>query len=362
MIEVLFEIPTAIQSGLANGTLERIGGVIRDTNNKQIVAWLREGGKISSNPNISQGLMGTLLQYGGKSSTAILGSTASVLNVAMAGYYSYKIIEQLLSLHQELEKIHERIAQEFSRDRLVQLETALEMARDAMEADNETYADNAISHLLEARNHLLYDFKAHRTNANTADQLRQAQYDLIQAMLVDTMRIRCYLMTDERFALTRLKECIDDFALLVKDFIPQWLGDHPALYFHQDVTDADLRRFIDIEARLRGQDDVLMELIQAYRQDFWKPEVIRPLQDPLFLGVINVSFVGRNEPESVPDHLVALDQVEILIENYDRLEGFRLELASKRLTFHDWEAQVDMSDWDDYALLVDNDVMERLSL
>jgi hypothetical protein len=38
-----FVIPDWIGSGLASGTYERVGGVIRQVGNKQVVAWLREG-------------------------------------------------------------------------------------------------------------------------------------------------------------------------------------------------------------------------------------------------------------------------------------------------------------------------------
>ncbi|MBB6462271.1 hypothetical protein [Flammeovirga kamogawensis] len=39
---IFFEIPSNIMEGLANGTLERLGGVIRDSNNKTVRAWLKE--------------------------------------------------------------------------------------------------------------------------------------------------------------------------------------------------------------------------------------------------------------------------------------------------------------------------------
>jgi hypothetical protein len=50
-IRVEFEVPDDIKAGLGNGTFERVGGVIRFTESKQVVAWLREGGSRSHSPS-----------------------------------------------------------------------------------------------------------------------------------------------------------------------------------------------------------------------------------------------------------------------------------------------------------------------
>ena len=47
-IEVMLELPVKIAQGLASGQLKRVGGVIVDAASKQVVAWLREGGRIAS--------------------------------------------------------------------------------------------------------------------------------------------------------------------------------------------------------------------------------------------------------------------------------------------------------------------------
>jgi hypothetical protein len=43
-INVLFDVPALVAQGLRNGALERVGGVVRDSNSKQVVMWLQEGG------------------------------------------------------------------------------------------------------------------------------------------------------------------------------------------------------------------------------------------------------------------------------------------------------------------------------
>lgn len=42
-LQVIFQVPEAVAEGLRNGTLERVGGVIRKIGDKQIVMWLQEG-------------------------------------------------------------------------------------------------------------------------------------------------------------------------------------------------------------------------------------------------------------------------------------------------------------------------------
>lgn len=46
LIDVPFIIPEVISKGLATGVYERVGGVIRQTRDKKIVFWLKEGGSV----------------------------------------------------------------------------------------------------------------------------------------------------------------------------------------------------------------------------------------------------------------------------------------------------------------------------
>lgn len=54
---VEFDVPQHIEQGLVNGQLERVGGVIRDTESKQIIAWLREAQSLTeNNPDFAERL------------------------------------------------------------------------------------------------------------------------------------------------------------------------------------------------------------------------------------------------------------------------------------------------------------------
>ena len=49
-VRVEFEVPDEIAQGLANRTLERVGGIIRFADSKQIVDWLRDGATFRAIP------------------------------------------------------------------------------------------------------------------------------------------------------------------------------------------------------------------------------------------------------------------------------------------------------------------------
>ena len=373
-IEVLLEVPPAIVQGLANGTLERVGGVIREVGNKQVVAWLREGGKIASNPNI---LTGLVQATGGVGSVAtgilntvvsahshdlikkeiarqgIMLGTMGILNIAISGCTLYILNRRINHLGEQIEKI----AAEFDRDRWIKLSAALESMRDVAEAEGDSYKHDVLrlnQELNEGRKHILDKVEDRLTDSIGSEQGQIAQDYLLLAMQVDTMRIRCYLETDEhKMARDRLKERLEDYRERTGVFVHKLLGVHHARYFHELVDIEDLARYIRIEGWLRGKDDVLMDVIKDYRGDFWNQDAIQDI-------IPGRSLPGRPSEEST-QHLTALAQAELLIENFQRLEGFEGELdAIERLGLKEWEdlasaADFNIDEHNDYVLLVDKD-------
>lgn len=366
-IEVLFEIPVAIVNGLATGSLERVGGVIRESGSKEVVMWLREGGQISQNPGMVQGLMASILGSSGMSSATmgvVLTGTMSTLNVALSGYTLYLMIARVHALEAQIEHIHDRVAEEFARDRQVNFETALANARDVVDAENDMYkqqaASRAIDQLFNTRQHFLRDFDAVLGDKMTQGQCQQAQLYLLQAMHVDTLRIRCYLETDQlALAKSRLSASVEEYQNRTQALIQKWLGDYPAIYFHETIPDEDFQRYINIERWLRDKDDVLMDIVKTHRHDFWNGDAIKPLRRSM-LSTINVPFMKRDTMEKIPPYLLALTQSEILIENYQRLLGFELELASMRLEFSEWDRLADNTEHDDFVILIDSDWLQKL--
>lgn len=125
-IEVLLEVPPVIAKGLADGTLERVGGVIREVGSKQIVVWLREGGNL----DVVRGL-GTATGGLGSVATGILNTAVSadshhlimqalaqqgimlgtmgMLNIAISGCTLYILNRRINRLGEQIEKLHHRV-------------------------------------------------------------------------------------------------------------------------------------------------------------------------------------------------------------------------------------------------------------
>ncbi|MGJ3239827.1 MAG: hypothetical protein ACFE0Q_14040 [Anaerolineae bacterium] len=370
-IQVLFQVPPIIEAGLQSGLYERMGGVVRDTQSKQVVMWLQEGGQAASNPNVANGLMGTLLQQTGMSSVtvgAVVGGTLPMINLAVSGYTMYLMIERVHTLEQQIEEMYERISKEFARDRRVEFEAALHNARDIVDSDDLNYkhkaASNAIDQLFKAQQHRLEDFDELLPTTESEQELQQAQMYLLQAMMATTLRTRCYLETDQvSLARRRLSEMFNSYHDRTRQLIRKWLGEHPVMYLHGDISDENLERYLQIEAWYHDIHDIdylLAQLVREHRHDLWNRDVIKPL---------NNAFDWWKKRETATKeipYLSALTQIEALIENYNRLIGFELELATMRLTFSEWDQQVaDLYERDDYVVLVDQDILEasdRLSM
>ena len=370
-IEVLLEVPPKIEEGLADGTLERVGGVIRNSRNGQIVAHLREGGQISSNSQLTQGLMGGLLGHTGMSSATIrhIIFRTTVLKTTIVGFTLLMLRRYFEKRIKDLEKqIKEGISAEFTRDRQVKLDSALRTVSHLGKEEGDLYKRDVprlTQELNEASQHILHDVDAvlHEDSLDP-EQGQTAQDDLLGAMHVDTRRIRCYLEIDEhKLARDQLKDVLEEYKKRTQTFVLKWLGAHPARYFHEKVSDENLQRYLRIEGWLRGKDDVLMDVIKDYRGDFWNQDAIRDIKPRRSLR--------SRHPKEPTHHLTALTQTELLIENFQRLEGFEGELdAIERLGLKEWKdlnnADVfnlkddfNIKEHDDYVLLV---VKDRLAV
>ena len=404
-IEVLLEIPPAIAQGLANGTLERVGGVIREVGNKQVVAWLREGGQLVNNTNIVNGLMGNLAQAGQISSvTGILDTVVSarsqylvlkglraiemqvqffgavsLLNIAISTVTLLNMIQRFQALEKQIQAVYKGIVTEFNRDRQVHLETTLNGFRNMIEAEGDSYKQEAPrlnENLDGAGQQILRDVKVMLERSVPPEQGHMVEDYLLLAMQVDTMRIRCFLeMGEHTLARRQLNDCLNKHQKLTREFVSKWLGDRRALYFHTSVKD-DLQRYLCIESWLRGKDDVLMDVIEKSREDFWNQDAIQGIiPGRLERGINSIPPFSklRQQSKELPRHLKALEQSELLIENQKRLYMCERELdAIERLGgLEEWkarerEALTDKADFNidehnDYVLLVDTDMLKRLS-
>lgn len=83
-LSVVFKVPEWLAAGLESGQLERVGGVIRDAVTKKVVAWLREGDTISTEPpsEVLNGQLSQLMMQG----QVVMGLQVANLAVSAVGF------------------------------------------------------------------------------------------------------------------------------------------------------------------------------------------------------------------------------------------------------------------------------------
>ncbi len=416
-IDVTLELPQRIAAGLASGQLERIGGVIQNAASKQVVGWLREGGQVASNPELANGLLRTVLN----SSTESLASTATgLLNNAMIAQNHYTVMTQLQGLttlvsvvggigilniattavtftllsrrlnqlERQIAELYEAMKKEFNQDRQAELNSALKAARNAFEmqsTDNKrNRAKTAFENFDKFRHHLWIQLEETFDESISPESNEQLLELTLLAMQIDSLSVRCHLEVNELdIAKQELSDVLDEYRNWLEKLVHRFLGQNRAIYFHESVSRDNLYRFMFIEEWLHlndeewqnsHEDDVLMKLLLAYRPTFWRKETVKRVKDIASLNSPARFKFRKKKPEDIKaPHLVALDQADLIVEQYRGLVGFQAEInAVERLgiSMPAWEKQIsdrlavnniDLAEHDDYVLLVDHDYLNNVN-
>lgn len=398
-LSVIFDVPRAIEIGLATGTLERVGGVIVDATSRQVVSWLRDGSMIEQAVNIGTGLptpLGVILTaartalslYDGKltrdaiaevshqvqtvTTIASFTATGQILNLALTAATFRAMMRRLDQLTDEVARLGELVQGEFQRERDTRFKMALQAARDVFESEatlRENAMRSAVDGLYEARENFLIDFWRVLERERTTDNLLMAQHYLVRAMYAEVSRVRCYLASDQaELARRRLIEDKPQFEKGVQELVRAWLGEKPAIYFHESVSPENLDRFVQVQRWLYRFENadldtsrVLFQIIDQIRPDFWKTELIQDEYDNV------IGQLARRPVRTFDKRMERLtgnlNYAEAAVENYERLKGFELELRSMRLEFSEWNRLVSEDDIAQHglALVVDDAMLERLS-
>lgn len=407
LLEVTFQVPPAIEYGLSTGALERVGGVIRDSASKQIIAWLRDGSLIETGTNgllhvanplstvfkavdtISTlhnnyvtramiGKIGTKMVAGlsSLSSSVSLLAAATVgghlVNLSLSAITLATVNSRMQALSSQIDALGNAILAEFEKDRDISFLTALDTARDVFESQNyqirESAHRSAIDGLVKARRYAMDSYAQAMKRAPDRRYLQLAQYYLMNAIYADITRIRCYLAMDDReTAIQRFADTKAQLKVAIDDLLQAWIGNNRAIYFYKEVPVEYLVRFLRIQQRLKGVTGndhplALFEIIDEMRSQFWDESVFQYDNDILRkIGLRGGNRIDTQQLELLADNLM---QAEILLENLDRLEGFELEMRSMRLDFQEWQEIVSEEQLAEYgsALIIDTEVLERLSL
>lgn len=334
---VLFDIPAEIEQGLAAGTLQRTGGVVRRTTGKQeIVAWLRETSHVSEStlPPGLESLLG-------------LSVAGQVLNLAVTTATLKIMMQKFDQLSSQIEMLGDAIRAEFKRDRDGQFEDVLRLIQNQYANPDSRHAiySEAITKLYAAYRNFCAEFDAtFETNPLLAHQY------LIRAMYASNSCIRCHLDVEEvEVARNDLRQDLQDLEPRVQKLISVVCGENPALFFHKAVERKNLERFIKLRFWLNAADlstvplatEEFIKLIDQFRGDFWNTELLKDSSKDLMRYV----KLPRMKKEAAKftfsfDHIdEILNLAEVTLENFERLQSFEMEIRYMRLTgssFRDW--------------------------
>jgi len=368
-IDVTLGVPARFEQGLQSGVYERVGGVIRHTDSKQIAGWLREISK--STESVTSEIL----------SLSSVAAVSSTLNLAIStmGFavvlYRLNGIEKQLNIAQEaLEAIGYKIDISF----YANFRAALNLAMNAfMMTNSETRkisAMQAINRLLEAEH--VYS-KLADIEVDNGSQV--ANEYLSTLGLAYVAEVRCYLELEEiDTASRRLQEGIEMLRPKVNKHIITLLTSNPAAYLHPSLSEqVDLKRLTKVYQWLTPEIDE-NEVFESLRGDLFilakepktwietLPQAIRipqkvetgffdkaTEQTRKITGMIPSISRGLpghkiNAPESSPEdpnleifRLLpgALDLMELMIETDNRMEMYRSEIDTIKkmgLNFQEW--------------------------
>lgn len=355
-----FQLAEHIARGLANGTYERIGGVIRNVVTKEPLVWLREALKVT------QPLLPDLLSP----------STAGILNLAISTMGFAIVMKRLSDIERQLREaqatlfaINEKIDVSF----YANFHAALNLATNAFTMSStdtrRVSASQAINRFLEAEHH--YTNLA-ETQTNLGSKV--ASEYLSTLCLAYVTEARCYLELEEiQTARRRLKEGFAAFRERLLHHVGMLLTSNPAAYLHPMLkSQITLKRLtkvfqwinpgIDESALFELQRENIFRLEQHYAEWFNSlPQAIRmphssvlatqqkthwAARTPLKTGIGGLLNNFRAAAPVPPVYLSlpgTLQLIETLIEDERRFAMYLLEieaLLKLNISFQDWQQLV----------------------
>ncbi len=335
-VKVAFEVPDWIAKELNRGTYERLGGVIRDTQTKQVVAWLRE-----ATPNISQ--VPAILQ---------IGSVASVLNLGVSVMGFALVMQRLKELEERLQKAQEvlnKIDRKIDLGYYANFRAALDLAVNAFtmsKPENQrSSALQAINRFLEAE-HIYTEY----TDTELDKKSQIADEYLLTLSLAYIAEARCYLELEEHdTALRRFQEGSAVLRSRIQKYVDLLLTSNPAAYLQpQFKNQIELHRLtriyqwidpaLDNNAVFEMQRENLFKMAQDPHK--WVDALPSAILDRV---EVQGGWFGPSNEDLMREATKRLPQVmevmESMIETNRRFEAYQVEvqaIAQLGISFHDW--------------------------
>lgn len=346
-VTVTFMLADWIIKGLTDGTLERVGGVIRDVSTKQIVSWLREQGSNNSTTN----QLGEL----GRSMVVTQGilqvtSAVSILNLGVSVIGFAVIAQRLKELEQRLQqaqKLLNHINRKIDLSFYANFRAAIELATNAFTMtkteNRRSSALQAINRFLEAE-HIYTEF----TDIEIEQKSQIADEYLLTLSLAYLAEARCYLELEEHdTALRRFQEGSIVIRSRIQKYVELLLTSNPAVYLQPQFRGRiNLRRLtriyqwldptLDENAVFDMQRMNLFILVKDSNK--WVESIPAAIWDS------KVDWVGKALWDDPKPQIYArlpktLAVMESMIETNRRFESYQTEvqaISQLEISFHDW--------------------------
>ncbi|MEH2121544.1 hypothetical protein [Nostoc sp.] len=346
-VTATFMLVDWIAEGLADGTFERVGGVIRNVKKKQIVTWLREQGANNST--------GKQLEELGRSLQATQGilqvtSAVSILNLGVSVIGFAVIAQRLKGLEQRLQqaqKLLNNINRKIDLSFYANFRAGIELANNAFtmtKPENRRYsALQAINRFLEAE-HIYTEY----TDIEIDQKSKIADEYLLTLSLAYLAEARCYLELEEhKIALHRFQEGAKVLHSRIEKYVKLLLTFNPAVYLDPRFRgQIDLRRLTRIYQWLDSKwdensvfDMQRMNLFMlAQDPNKWVESIPPAIWDS------KIDWVGKAIWDDPKPQIYArlpktLAVMESLIETNRRFESYQTEvqaISQLKISFHDW--------------------------
>ncbi len=322
-VDTSFDVPEDIREGLDSGQYERVGGVIRDLDTKQIVAWLRENqpGKVVN------------FDYSFHHFLPFLG----VLNLAVSVGGFALVLGRLKSIEDQLRGLNNvtsQVNQKIDFQCYANLTAAIQQANSAFLMSNpqnrHSSAMQAIDRLLVAEHYFSSLFDEQEKIHKTTDFESNGRHLLSTICLAYTAEALCYMELDEpQVAISRVTEAYEQLRQRCERFCYLLLMKYDAPYLHPYIMDAD------------EQKDVLSHVWGIYQwrsRQFHMSQIIRE-QNQKFIDQPNLYTKKADWTLRKETVIKNLDFMEAKIEESKRLQSYQTEIEyviSKGFTWREW--------------------------
>ncbi|MBD2095509.1 NC domain-containing protein [Trichocoleus sp. FACHB-591] len=336
-VTTTFVLTDEIKKGLADGTYERVGGMIRETQTKRTVQWLRE--------IVPSSMPGILSDIGSVASVLNLGVSIINLGVSVMGFQMVSdrldhVEKQLQQTKEVLLKSNEQLAVKIDLSFYANLRAAISLADFAFtmaDPDNrKVFAAQAINRFLEAKEHYLaYADSAIESSSRAADK------HLLTLFLACIAEARCHLEPGEP---TTASLCLQKGNIVLRSRLEKYINilltTNPAAYLHPSLNEEiDLSRLTHVYKWLNPE---LNEnsIFQEQRSNFFKiaqsnDQWVRSLPD----AVIEYTQFKNNGALIYSKLPKVMEKMEAMIETYRRFEAYQGEvqaIAQLGISFQEW--------------------------